>query len=82
MASRTFREKKTNKVVSFSTFFFMFTLMWITEKELGRKFRWVCGYIQNLGVKEFYYAGFDLTNDQLTNNYSTIRFPVLLGNIS
>ena len=42
----------------------------------------VCGYIQNLGVKEFYYAGFDLTNDQLTNNYSTIRFPVLLGNIS
>ena len=27
----------------------------------------VCGYIQNLWVNKFYYAGFDLTNDQLTN---------------
>ena len=25
----------------------------------------VCGYIQNLWVNKFYYAGFDLTNDQL-----------------
>ena len=34
MAARTFREKK---VVSFSAlFFFMFTLTWITEKELER----------------------------------------------
>ena len=34
MAARTFREKK---VVSFSElFFFMFTLTWITEKELER----------------------------------------------
>ena len=30
---RTFREKK---VVSFSALFFMFTLTWITEKELER----------------------------------------------
>ena len=37
-AARTFRErKKTFKVVSFSTLFLMFTLMWITEKELGRR---------------------------------------------
>ena len=28
--------KNNNKVVSFSTFFFMFTLTWITEKELER----------------------------------------------
>ena len=27
----------------------------------------VCWYIQNLWVNKFYYAGFDLTNDQLTN---------------
>ena len=31
MAAQTFREKK---VVSFSALFFMFTLTWITEKEL------------------------------------------------
>ena len=39
MAARTFRKKKNNnKVVSFSTLFFMFTqsLMWITQKELER----------------------------------------------
>ena len=32
------KEKTTynNKVVSFSAFFFMFTLTWITEKELER----------------------------------------------
>ena len=35
LAARTFR-KKNNKVVSFSTLFFMFTLTWITEKELER----------------------------------------------
>ena len=29
--------KKPNKVVSFSTLFFMFTLTWKTEKELGRR---------------------------------------------
>ena len=29
-------ERKNNKVVSFSTLFLMFTLMWITEKELER----------------------------------------------
>ena len=29
-----FRKKKQTKVVSFSTLFLMFTLMWITEKEL------------------------------------------------
>ena len=28
--------KNNNKVVSFSTLFFMFTLTWITEKELER----------------------------------------------
>ena len=33
MAARTFRKKK---VVSFSALFFMFTLAWITEKELER----------------------------------------------
>ena len=39
--------KNNNKVVSFSTLFFMFTLTWITEKELervikneGDEFRW------------------------------------------
>ena len=31
------REKKNNKVVSFSTLFLMFRLTWITEKELGRR---------------------------------------------
>ena len=30
------KEKNNNKVVSFSTLFFMFTLTWITEKELER----------------------------------------------
>ena len=35
MAALTFREKKTNEIVSFSTLFLMFTLTWITEKELG-----------------------------------------------
>ena len=35
MTARTFRKKKQQqKVVSFSTLFLMFTLMWITEKEL------------------------------------------------
>ena len=33
MAARTFRKKT---VASFSTLFFMFTLTWITEKELER----------------------------------------------
>ena len=40
-------ERKKNKVVSFSTLFVMFTLTWITEKELervienkGEEFRW------------------------------------------
>ena len=33
MAARTFRKKK---VVSISALFFMFTLTWITEKELKR----------------------------------------------
>ena len=28
------KERKNNKVVSFSTLFFMFTLTWLTEKEL------------------------------------------------
>ena len=37
MVARTLRKKKnTNKVVSFSTLILMFTLTWITEKELGR----------------------------------------------
>ena len=33
MAARTFRKKK---VVSFSALFFLFTLTWMTEKELER----------------------------------------------
>ena len=33
MAAQTFR-KNNNKVVSFSALFFMFTLTWMTEKEL------------------------------------------------
>ena len=36
MAARTFRKKNNNKVVSFSALFFMFTLTWVTEKELER----------------------------------------------
>ena len=36
IAARTFRKKSNNKVVSFSAVFFMFTLMWIREKELER----------------------------------------------
>ena len=37
MTAQTFRKKKQQqKVVSFSTLFLMFTLMWITEKELQR----------------------------------------------
>ena len=39
MAARDFylrKKKNNNKVMSFSTLFFMFTLTWITEKELGR----------------------------------------------
>ena len=36
MAARIFRKKNNNKVVSFSALFFMFTLTWITEKELER----------------------------------------------
>ena len=36
MAARTFRKKNNNKVVSFSTLFFMLKLTWITEKELER----------------------------------------------
>ena len=42
-----FERKNNNKVMSFSTLFSMFTLTWITEKELervienkGEKFRW------------------------------------------
>ena len=31
-----FRKKKQRKVVSFSMLFFMFTLLWITKKELER----------------------------------------------
>ena len=41
------QRKNNNKVVSFSTLFLMFTLTWITEKELervienkGDEFRW------------------------------------------
>ena len=34
MAARTVRKKNNNKVVSFSALFSMFTLTWITEKEL------------------------------------------------
>ena len=36
MAARTFRNKKNNKVESFSTLFFMSTLTWVTEKDLER----------------------------------------------
>ena len=36
MAARTFRKKNNKKAVSFLTLFFMFTLTWITEKELER----------------------------------------------
>ena len=37
MTARTFRKKKQQqKVVSFSMLFLIFTLMWITEKELER----------------------------------------------
>ena len=34
--ARTLERKNNNKVVSFSTLFLMFTLTWITEKELER----------------------------------------------
>ena len=34
MAARTFRKKKQQQSCVFSVLFFMFTLMWITEKEL------------------------------------------------
>ena len=41
MAAWTFREKKNNnKVESFLTLFLMFTIMWITEKELERVIAW------------------------------------------
>ena len=33
---RLLERKNNNKVVSFSTLFFMFTLTWLTEKELER----------------------------------------------
>ena len=36
MAARTLERKNNNKVVSFSELFFMFTLTWMTEKELER----------------------------------------------
>ena len=36
MATRTFRKKNNNKVVSLSAVIFMFTLTRITEKELER----------------------------------------------
>ena len=38
MAARTFRKKKQqqSRIVSFSVLLFMFTLTWITEKELER----------------------------------------------
>ena len=37
MAARTFREKQQQQNrVSFSALFFMFTLKWLTEKELER----------------------------------------------
>ena len=36
MAARTLERKINNKVVSFSELFFMFTLTWMTEKELER----------------------------------------------
>ena len=47
MAPRTFREKKQKQSSVFSTSFLMFTLTWITEKDLerviekkGDEFRW------------------------------------------
>ena len=36
MAARTFRKKKQQQSLAFSALFFMFTLTWITEKELER----------------------------------------------
>ena len=36
MAAWTFRKKISNVLVSFSALFFMFTLTWLTEKELER----------------------------------------------
>ena len=36
MAARTFRKKKQQQSPVFSALFFMFTLTWITEKELER----------------------------------------------
>ena len=36
LAARIFRRKNSNKVVSFSALFFMFTLIWTREKELER----------------------------------------------
>ena len=36
MATRTFREKRKDKVESFSMLFLMSPLMWITEKEVDR----------------------------------------------
>ena len=36
MATLTFRKKKQQQSPVFSALFFMFTLTWITEKELGR----------------------------------------------
>ena len=36
MAAWTFRKKKQKQIMSFSALFFMFTLTWITEKELER----------------------------------------------
>ena len=36
MAARTFRKKKQQESRVFSALFFMFTLTWITEKELER----------------------------------------------
>ena len=36
MAARTFRKKKQQQSRVFSALFFMFTLTWITEKELDR----------------------------------------------
>ena len=36
MAARTLERKNNYKVVSFSELFFMFTLTWMTEKELER----------------------------------------------
>ena len=36
MATRTFRKKKQQQSLAFSALFFMFTLTWITEKELER----------------------------------------------